>query len=55
MEAADAIADLTPIVGANLRRLRVKRGLSLERMAKASGVSRAMLGQIELAHRTFSS
>src|SRR3954454_1005649 len=44
--------DLTPVVGANLRRLRVKRGLSLERMAKASGVSRAMLGQIELGHST---
>ena len=49
---AQASADLTPIVGANLRRLRVKRGLSLERMAKASGVSRAMLGQIELGHST---
>ncbi len=48
----DSVADLTPIVGANLRRLRVKRGLSLERMAKASGVSRAMLGQIELGHST---
>ena len=47
-----ASADLTPIVGANLRRLRMKRGLSLERMAKASGVSRAMLGQIELGHST---
>jgi len=44
--------DLTPIVGANLRRLRVKRGLSLERLAKASGVSRAMLGQIELGQST---
>jgi transcriptional regulator with XRE-family HTH domain len=44
--------DLTPIVGANLRRLRTKRGLSLERMARASGVSRAMLGQIELGHST---
>ena len=51
-EAAEAHTDLTPIVGANLRRLRVKRGLSLERMAKASGVSRAMLGQIELGHST---
>lgn len=30
----------------------MKRGLSLERMAKASGVSRAMLGQIELGHST---
>lgn len=50
--AAESAADLTPIVGANLRRLRVKRGLSLERLAKASGVSRAMLGQIELGHST---
>ncbi len=41
-------ADLAPIVGANLRRLRTRRGLSLERLAQVSGVSRAMLGQIEL-------
>ncbi len=41
--------DLTPIVGANLRRLRSQRGLSLERLAHLSGVSRAMLGQIELS------
>lgn len=40
--------DLSPVVGRNLRRLRMQRGLSLERLAKASGVSRAMLGQIEL-------
>ncbi|HEY3801467.1 MAG TPA: helix-turn-helix domain-containing protein [Kofleriaceae bacterium] len=40
--------DLAPIVGANLRRLRTRRGLSLERLAQSSGVSRAMLGQIEL-------
>ncbi|MEO6603910.1 MAG: XRE family transcriptional regulator [Polyangiaceae bacterium] len=51
-ETPQSAADLTPIVGANLRRLRVKRGLSLERMGKASGVSRAMLGQIELGHST---
>jgi transcriptional regulator with XRE-family HTH domain len=44
--------DLTPIVGANLRRLRTKRGLSLERLSKASGVSRAMLGQVELGKST---
>lgn len=44
--------DLTPILGANLRRLRIRRGLSLERLAKASGVSRAMLGQIELGQST---
>jgi transcriptional regulator with XRE-family HTH domain len=48
----DAGSDLTPVVSANLRRLRVKRGLSLERLAKASGVSRAMLGQIELGQST---
>lgn len=40
--------DLAPVVGANLRRLRVKRGLSLERLSKLCGVSRAMLGQVEL-------
>ncbi len=40
--------DLLGIVSENLRRLRTRRGLSLERLAKASGVSRAMLGQIEL-------
>lgn len=44
---ADASADLPAIVGRNLRRLRTKRGHSLERLAKLSGVSRAMLGQIE--------
>jgi transcriptional regulator with XRE-family HTH domain len=40
--------DLTPVVGENLRRLRTQRGLSLEKLAQQSGVSRAMLGQIEL-------
>jgi transcriptional regulator with XRE-family HTH domain len=44
----DENADLAPVVGTNLRRLRMKRGLSLERLAQRSGVSRAMLGQIEL-------
>jgi transcriptional regulator with XRE-family HTH domain len=43
-----AATDLAPVVGANLRRLRVKRGLSLEKLSRLSGVSRAMLGQIEL-------
>src|SRR5260221_11991302 len=50
--ARDSSSDLTPVVGANLRRLRVKRGLSLERLARASGVSRAMLSQIELGQST---
>lgn len=40
--------DLAPVVGTNLRRLRTERGLSLEGLARLSGVSRAMLGQIEL-------
>jgi transcriptional regulator with XRE-family HTH domain len=44
--------DLTPILAANLRRLRTRRGLSLERLAKESTVSRAMLSQIELGHST---
>jgi len=44
---AELPADLPIIVGRNLRRLRMRRGLSLERLAKQSGVSRAMLGQIE--------
>ena len=44
----EAALDLAPVVGVNLRRLRVRRGLSLEKLANKSGVSRAMLGQIEL-------
>lgn len=40
--------DLAPVVGGNLRRLRMRRGLSLEKLAQKSGVSRAMLGQVEL-------
>jgi transcriptional regulator with XRE-family HTH domain len=39
---------LTATVGENLRRQRVRRGLSLEKLADVSGVSRSMLGQIEL-------
>ena len=41
--------DVPFIVGGNLRRLRKAHGLSLERLAELSGVSRAMLGQIETA------
>ena len=42
--------DLLPILARNLRRLRLRRGLSLERLAKQSSVSRAMLSQIELGY-----
>ena len=49
---ATAGDDLRPVVAANLRRLRNDRGLSLERLAQRSGVSRAMLGQIELVQST---
>lgn len=46
--SGESTTDLAPVVGGNLRRLRTRRGLSLERLAQISGVSRAMLGQIEL-------
>jgi transcriptional regulator with XRE-family HTH domain len=48
----EATADIGPVVSGNLKRLRGERGLSLERLARASGVSRAMLGQIELGQST---
>jgi transcriptional regulator with XRE-family HTH domain len=50
--ASLASASGLPSLGENLRRLRRRRGYSLERLARASGVSRAMLGQIELAQST---
>jgi len=40
--------NLGAVVGANLRRLRRRRGFSLVDLAKISGVSRAMLSQIEI-------
>jgi transcriptional regulator with XRE-family HTH domain len=48
----DGPDDLTASVGENLRRQRLRRGLSLERLAQVSGVSRSMLGQIELGQST---
>ena len=47
-EPAAPVEPLAPTVGANLRRLRSTRGLSLERLARRAGVSRAMLSQTEL-------
>jgi transcriptional regulator with XRE-family HTH domain len=49
LELRATAQDLLPALAANLRRLRTRKGFSLERLARASGVSRAMLGQIELA------
>ncbi len=46
--ARPATEDIAQVVGSNLRHLRTRRGLSLQKLARASGVSRAMLGQIEL-------
>jgi transcriptional regulator with XRE-family HTH domain len=40
--------DLNAVVGRNLKRLRTGRSYSLEHFAKLSGVSRAMLSQVEL-------
>jgi transcriptional regulator with XRE-family HTH domain len=48
----EASTSLTPVVGRNLRRLRTKRGLALERLSRTSGVSRAMLSQVELGRST---
>lgn len=48
--APESSPDLVPVVGSNLRRLRTRRGLSLERLSRLSGVSRAMLSQVELAY-----
>jgi len=41
-------ASLVPLLGTNLRRHRLRLGLTLDALAATSGVSRAMLGQIEL-------
>jgi transcriptional regulator with XRE-family HTH domain len=51
-EVDNPSAELSSILGRNLRRLRTQRGHSLERLAKLSGVSRAMLGQIETGKST---
>jgi transcriptional regulator with XRE-family HTH domain len=41
--------DLPVVLGRNLKRLRTRQGYSLDRLAELSGVSRAMIGQIETA------
>lgn len=44
--------DLPATVGANLRRLRARSGLSLEKLASLSGVSRGMIGRVEMGRST---
>jgi transcriptional regulator with XRE-family HTH domain len=51
-QTSDVSVELSAILGKNLRRLRTRRGHSLERLAKLSGVSCAMLGQIETGKST---
>ncbi|HMM20988.1 MAG TPA: helix-turn-helix domain-containing protein [Selenomonadales bacterium] len=41
--------NLSGVIGANLAALRRQRGLSLDKVAELSGVSKAMIGQIERA------
>ena len=55
VRAASAAApcdDLDHLIGLHLRRLRRERRWSLDQLAAAAGVSRAMLGQIELGKST---
>lgn len=44
--------ELAGIIGANLRRLRTQRNLTLEALARLSNVSKSMLGEIELGRTT---
>jgi XRE family transcriptional regulator, regulator of sulfur utilization len=41
------VENLNQLIGENLKRLRADKGLSLDAVAKLSGVSKSMLGQIE--------
>ncbi len=49
-DSADAAADTARrlALGSNLRKARTRRGLSIGRFAEKSGISRAMISQIEL-------
>jgi transcriptional regulator with XRE-family HTH domain len=39
--------DINKVVGDNIRRLREEKGLSLDKLARLTGVSKSMLGQVE--------
>ena len=45
--SAESIDELALLIGRNLKRLRQARAYSMEQLAKRSGVSRAMLSQVE--------
>lgn len=45
--SATSAEDLNQIIANNLRELRRKRGVTLDEVAEATGVSKSMLGQIE--------
>jgi transcriptional regulator with XRE-family HTH domain len=51
-DSPSASSELTDAVALNLRKIRTRRGHSLEQLANLSGVSRAMLSQIEAAKST---
>ena len=52
-EDLDAVMpELDAVIGANLRELRTQRSLSLDATAKLTGLSRSLLGQIELGTNT---
>jgi transcriptional regulator with XRE-family HTH domain len=46
--SADPDRNFAAVIGTNLRRFRAQSDLSLEKLSRLAGVSRAMLGQIEL-------
>lgn len=48
-ERRDVAADISRLIGQNVRAARKQQGYSLQTLAWRSGVSRAMLGQIETA------
>ena len=52
LESALNAAGLATTIGGNVRKRRKQQGLSLEALARQSGVSRAMLSQIELGRST---
>lgn len=46
------VPELDTVIGANLRELRTRRGVSLDAAARMTGLSRALLGQVELGTNT---